>query len=43
MNKLSTLALATSLGIFSFGAHAAENFAGLTWGKTTVNTDLPAP
>ena len=39
MKKLSTLALATTLGILSFGAHAAENFAGLTWGKTTVNTD----
>jgi opacity protein-like surface antigen len=39
MKKLSTLALATTLGIFSFGAHAAENFAGFTWGKSTVNTD----
>ncbi|MCQ4295993.1 porin family protein [Pseudomonas stutzeri] len=39
MKKLSTLALATTLGAFSFGAHAAENFAGFTWGKSTVNTD----
>lgn len=39
MKKLSTLALASTLGIFSFGAHAAENFAGFTWGKSTVNTD----
>jgi len=39
MKKLSTLALATTLGIFSFGVHAAENFAGFTWGKSTVNTD----
>ena len=39
MKKLSTLALATTLGVFSFGAHAAENFAGFTWGKSTLNTD----
>ena len=39
MKKLHTLALATSLGIFSLGAHAAENFAGLTWGESTVNID----
>ena len=39
MKKLSTLALATTLGIFSFGAHAAENFAGFTWGKSTLNSD----
>lgn len=39
MKKLSTLALASTLVIFSFGAHAAENFAGFTWGKSTVNTD----
>jgi opacity protein-like surface antigen len=39
MKKLSTLAIATTFGIFSFGTHAAENFAGLTWGESTVNTD----
>jgi len=39
MKKLSTLALATTFGIFSLGTHAAENFAGFTWGKSTVNTD----
>ncbi|MBE7375156.1 outer membrane protein [Pseudomonas lopnurensis] len=39
MKKLHTLALATSLGLFSLGAHAAENFAGITWGESTVNID----
>ncbi|HCJ27745.1 MAG TPA: hypothetical protein DHV63_00170, partial [Pseudomonas sp.] len=39
MNKLHTLAIATSLSIFTLGAHAADNFAGLTWGKSTVNID----
>lgn len=39
MKKLSTLALATTFGIFSLGTHAAENFAGFTWGESTVNTD----
>jgi hypothetical protein len=38
MKKL-TLALATSLGFFTVGAQAADNFAGLTWGKSTVNID----
>lgn len=38
MNKLHTLAIATSLSLFTLGAHAAENFAGLTWGESTVNT-----
>ncbi|MCC8342674.1 hypothetical protein LNN35_07730 [Pseudomonas stutzeri] len=39
MKKLSILALATTFGIFSLGTHAAENFAGFTWGESTVNTD----
>ncbi|QLF93254.1 outer membrane beta-barrel protein [Pseudomonas sp. ABC1] len=39
MNKLHTLALATTLGVFSLTANAAENFAGATWGKTSVNID----
>ena len=39
MKKLSTLAIATTLGMFTFGAHAAENFVGLTWGESTLNTD----
>jgi opacity protein-like surface antigen len=39
MKKLSTLAIATTFGIFSLGTHAAENFAGFTWGESTVNTD----
>ena len=39
MKKLSTLALATTFGIFSLSTHAAENFAGFTWGESTVNTD----
>jgi opacity protein-like surface antigen len=39
MNKLHTLAIATTLSIFSLGAQAADNFAGLTWGKSTVNID----
>ncbi len=39
MKQLSTLALATTFGIFSLGTHAAENFAGFTWGESTVNTD----
>lgn len=37
MNNLHTLAIATSLSLFTLGAHAADNFAGLTWGKSTVN------
>lgn len=39
MNKLHTLAIATTLSVFTLGAQAAENFAGLTWGKSTVNMD----
>ena len=39
MNKLHTLASATTLSIFTLGAQAADNFAGLTWGKSTVNID----
>ena len=39
MNKLHTLAIATTLSVFTLGAQAAENFAGLTWGKSTVNID----
>ncbi|MCH2338849.1 outer membrane protein [Pseudomonas sp. NPDC047963] len=39
MNKLHTLAIATTLSIFTLGAQAADNFAGLTWGKSTVNID----
>jgi opacity protein-like surface antigen len=39
MSKLHTLAIATTFSIFSFGAQAADNFAGLTWGKSTVNID----
>ncbi len=39
MKKLSTLAIATTFGIFSLGTHAAESFAGFTWGESTVNTD----
>ena len=39
MSKLHTLAIATTLSIFSFDAQAADNFAGLTWGKSTVNID----
>ena len=39
MNKLHTLAISTTLSIFSLGAQAADNFAGLTWGKSTVNID----
>ncbi|WP_407294504.1 outer membrane protein [Stutzerimonas zhaodongensis] len=39
MNKLNTLALATTLSVFTLGAQAADNFAGLTWGKSTVNVD----
>lgn len=42
MKKLSTLALATTLGILSFGAHAAENFAGLTWAKPPSIPIVPA-
>lgn len=38
MNKLHTLAIATSLSLFTLGAQAAENFAGLTWGESTINT-----
>ena len=39
MNKLHSLAIATTLSVFTLGAQAAENFAGLTWGKSTVNMD----
>ncbi|QUE76304.1 outer membrane protein [Stutzerimonas stutzeri] len=39
MNKLHTLAIATTLSVFTLGAQAADNFAGLTWGKSTVNMD----
>ncbi|VXD00085.1 outer membrane protein [Pseudomonas sp. 9Ag] len=39
MIKLHTLAIATTLSVFSLGAQAADNFAGLTWGKSTVNID----
>lgn len=39
MNKLHTLAIATSLSLFTLGAHAAENFVGLTWGESTANID----
>ncbi|EXF42831.1 outer membrane protein H1 [Pseudomonas sp. BAY1663] len=39
MKTLHTLAIATSLGLFSLGTHAAENFAGITWGESTVNID----
>lgn len=39
MNKLHTLAIATTLSVFTLGAQAADNFAGLTWGKSTVNID----
>ncbi|MCQ4279922.1 outer membrane beta-barrel protein [Pseudomonas stutzeri] len=39
MNKLHTLAIATTLSVFSIGAQAADNFTGLTWGKSTVNID----
>ena len=39
MNKLHTRAITTTLSIFSLGAQAADNFAGLTWGKSTVNID----
>lgn len=39
MNKLHTLAIATSLSLFTLGAHAAENFVGLTWGESTSNID----
>ena len=39
MNKLHTLAIATTLRDFSLGAQAADNFAGLTWGKSTVYID----
>ena len=39
MNKLHTLAIATTLSIFTLGAQAADNFAGRTWGKSTVNID----
>ncbi|CDZ95104.1 MULTISPECIES: outer membrane beta-barrel protein [Pseudomonadaceae] len=39
MKKITTLALATTFGMFSMGSHAAENFAGLTWGESTINTD----
>jgi opacity protein-like surface antigen len=39
MNKLHTLAIATTLSVFTLGAQAADNFAGLTWGKSTVNVD----
>jgi len=39
MNKLHTLAIATTLSVFTLGAQAANNFAGLTWGKSTVNID----
>ena len=39
MSKLHTLAIATTLSVFSIGAQAADNFAGLTWGKSTVNID----
>ncbi len=39
MNKLHTLAIATTLSVFTLSAQAADNFAGLTWGKSTVNMD----
>ena len=39
MSKLHTLAIAPTLSVFSIGAQAADNFAGLTWGKSTVNID----
>ncbi|MEL7560975.1 outer membrane beta-barrel protein [Stutzerimonas chloritidismutans] len=39
MNKLHSLAIAATLSVFSLGAQAADNFAGLTWGKSTVNID----
>lgn len=39
MNKLHTLAIAATLSVFTLGAQAADNFAGLTWGKSTVNID----
>lgn len=39
MNKLHTLAIATTLSVFTLGVQAADNFAGLTWGKSTVNMD----
>ncbi|WP_217477534.1 outer membrane beta-barrel protein [Stutzerimonas stutzeri] len=39
MNKLHTLAIATTLSVFAVSAQAADNFAGLTWGKSTINTD----
>ncbi|MCQ4320773.1 outer membrane beta-barrel protein [Stutzerimonas stutzeri] len=39
MNRLHTLAIATTLSIFSLGAQAADNFAGLTWGESTFNID----
>ncbi|AZZ43768.1 hypothetical protein C1896_01825 [Pseudomonadaceae bacterium SI-3] len=43
MNKLHTLAIATTLSVFTLGAQAADNFAGLTWGKSTVNIDRSSP
>ncbi len=39
MNKLHSLTIATTLSVFALGAQAADNFAGLTWGKSTVNID----
>lgn len=39
MKTLQTLAIATSLSLVTLGAHAADNFAGLTWGKSTSNID----
>lgn len=37
MKKLPTLALASALGFAAFGAQAAENFVGLTWGQAKSN------
>ncbi|GAB6390224.1 outer membrane protein [Stutzerimonas marianensis] len=39
MKTLQTLAIATSLSLVTLGANAADNFAGLTWGKSTSNID----
>ncbi|TLX57985.1 hypothetical protein DN824_09470 [Stutzerimonas nosocomialis] len=39
MNKLHTLALATTLSVFAVGAQAADNFVGFTWGESTTNID----
>ena len=43
MNKLHTLAIATTLSVFTLGAQAADNFAGLTWGKAPSTSTVPAP